>query len=184
MPFSIQLLPFSKTGTASEVTVEISKNSDLLTLLYTIKKFQIEKPVTLSDFQISNNLRTDELWKHTCFEIFIGTEDSDEYWEFNFSTSGKWNCYHFDNYRKEMTQEPDTALLMFSAIQDNQDALFNIKVKLPKNLANKNKLLSSPAVIVESIQNGMRNFEYYASSHKNNKPDFHRKDARTVIIRQ
>src|SRR4051812_17339013 len=40
-------------------------------------------------------LRTDGLWRHTCFEAFIGTRDVPDYWEYNFSPSGAWAAYHF-----------------------------------------------------------------------------------------
>jgi hypothetical protein len=179
MTSSLKLLPFKKTDSAHVVTVDVTKNNELLNLIFSIKNFQLHKPVALTDFQLNNNFRSDELWKHTCLEIFIGTEDSDEYREFNFSTSGKWNCYHFGDYRKAMRQEPDTALLMFSAMEDNEDALFNIKIKLPEDLASRDSLFCSPAVIIESKN---KTFEYHASSHNNIKPDFHLKDARTVII--
>lgn len=46
--------------------------------------------------------RADELWRHTCFELFLrGTRTSD-YDEFNFSPSGQWAAYRFDRYRQGM----------------------------------------------------------------------------------
>src|SRR5689334_15899567 len=39
--------------------------------------------------------RTDGLWRHTCFEIFILKPDGKGYIEFNFAPSGEWALYDF-----------------------------------------------------------------------------------------
>ena len=44
-------------------------------------------------------VRTDELWQHTCFELFIGAKNDTEYYEFNFSPSGEWAIHEFRDYR-------------------------------------------------------------------------------------
>ena len=44
--------------------------------------------------------RRDELWKHSCFEAFIGVPGSQQYWEFNVSPLGHWNLYSFERYRQ------------------------------------------------------------------------------------
>jgi hypothetical protein len=46
--------------------------------------------------------RTDELWRHTCFEAFIRTSPSPVYYEFNFAPSTQWAAYWFDSYRSGM----------------------------------------------------------------------------------
>jgi hypothetical protein len=46
--------------------------------------------------------RADELWRHTCFEVFLQAPDSAAYWEFNFSPSGQWAAYQFTDYRAGM----------------------------------------------------------------------------------
>jgi hypothetical protein len=45
--------------------------------------------------------RADELWRSTCFELFIRHGDG-AYWEFNFSPSGQWAAYSFTGYREGM----------------------------------------------------------------------------------
>ena len=47
-------------------------------------------------------VRTDGLWRHTCFEAFIGQAGGRDYWEYNFSPSGAWAAYHFSGYREGM----------------------------------------------------------------------------------
>src|SRR6202790_1024396 len=43
--------------------------------------------------------RTDELWRHTCFEAFLRPSADPGYYEFNFSPSTQWAVYRFDSYR-------------------------------------------------------------------------------------
>lgn len=45
--------------------------------------------------------RRDGLWRHTCFEIFIGG-DGERYHEYNFAPSGCWAAYAFARYRQRM----------------------------------------------------------------------------------
>jgi hypothetical protein len=45
-------------------------------------------------------LRVDGLWRHTCFELFLGVAGEPEYREFNFSPSGEWAAYRFAGYRE------------------------------------------------------------------------------------
>ena len=47
-------------------------------------------------------VRTDGLWRHSCFEAFIGHGGARDYWEYNFSPSGAWAAYHFTGYREGM----------------------------------------------------------------------------------
>jgi hypothetical protein len=46
--------------------------------------------------------RTDELWRHTCFEAFIRTSQGAAYYEFNFAPSTQWAAYRFSGYRSGM----------------------------------------------------------------------------------
>ena len=47
-------------------------------------------------------VRSDGLWRHSCFEVFIGHMPASDYWEYNFSPSGAWAAYHFTAYREGM----------------------------------------------------------------------------------
>jgi hypothetical protein len=47
--------------------------------------------------------RADELWRHTCFEVFVALPGAEAYCELNFSPSGAWAMYGFTGYRRGMT---------------------------------------------------------------------------------
>src|SRR5215472_10274985 len=40
-----------------------------------------------------------ELWRHTCFEVFVAPEAQQQYHEFNFAPSREWTVYAFSGYR-------------------------------------------------------------------------------------
>lgn len=46
--------------------------------------------------------RADDLWKRTCFELFLKPEDGEDYCEFNLSPSEQWAAYDFGGYRDGM----------------------------------------------------------------------------------
>src|SRR5690606_5952303 len=54
--------------------------------------------------------RADELWRTTCFELFVKDRKGAGYAEFNFSPSGRWAAYRFSGYREGMAElEPARA---------------------------------------------------------------------------
>jgi hypothetical protein len=46
--------------------------------------------------------RADDLWKHTCFEVFLRSQGSPAYLEINLSPSGAWAAYRFEGRREGM----------------------------------------------------------------------------------
>lgn len=43
--------------------------------------------------------RTDGLWRHSCFELFVRAPGAAAYTEVNFAPSGDWAAYRFSAYR-------------------------------------------------------------------------------------
>lgn len=59
--------------------------------------------------------RADELWKTTCFELFLQSPDKQAYVEVNLSPSERWNIYDFSARREGMAErfmprEPNCSL--------------------------------------------------------------------------
>ena len=50
--------------------------------------------------------RQDNLWRHTCFEVFLGRPGAKGYWELNIAPNGDWNLYQFSDYRSGGIAEP------------------------------------------------------------------------------
>ena len=126
-------------------------------------------------------LRVDGLWKHSCFEAFIGCGGSGEYCEFNFSPSGAWAAYQFSGYREGMAP-----LLQAAAphiVQQLAGETFELAVLLdlsglPRTLADNRLRLGLAAVIEDDAQV----LSYWALKHPAEKPDFHHAEGFVVAL--
>lgn len=114
----------------------------------------------------SEPIRTDELWRTTCFEAFVQTDPGGAYYEFNLATSSKWAAFHFTGYREGMALaevSPPAIILGANATHIDVDAL----IYLPASAAPWRLALT--AIIEET--NGEKS--YWALKHPPGKPDFH-----------
>jgi hypothetical protein len=53
--------------------------------------------------------RRDDLWRDTCFEVFVAVAGEPRYAEANLAPSLDWNVYLFDGYRRGMRPDPAAA---------------------------------------------------------------------------
>lgn len=117
--------------------------------------------------------RADGLWRHTCFEAFIGFDHDGGYYEFNFSPSGQWAVYYFRRYREPTPLEDVPAPEI--AAQRMSDSLridAGIDVGMLARL-NGNALTIALAAVVEDEEGVL---SYWALRHPPGKPDFHHPD--------
>ena len=120
----------------------------------------------------------DELWKTTCFEIFLQRAGELDYQEWNFSPSGNYAHYHFLKYRERTVDVPPQKL-QSPIIIDKQDQIWKLKVEIPWETVGSSRLTekwnySLAAVTHDKIKNERH---YWALTHAGPKPDFH--DARS-----
>jgi len=114
--------------------------------------------------------RTDDLWRHTCFEAFVAQKNSERYAELNFSPSSEWAAYTFEKYRYNMQPLP---VMRAPAVQlkiDPEVLAFDVTVQMRSLAAD--SVIGLTAVI-ESIEGSI---SHWAVAHPVAKPDFH--DAR------
>ncbi|MCR5869724.1 MULTISPECIES: DOMON-like domain-containing protein [unclassified Sphingomonas] len=114
--------------------------------------------------------RTDNLWQTTCFEAFARVGGECAYREFNFSPSGDWAVYAFDDYRRAMTRPLVGQELTVMAIEDS-DCLVVEAIFARRELAGGDQL-NLTAVIEET--DGTKS--YWALAHPGDRPDFHHPD--------
>jgi len=116
--------------------------------------------------------RTDELWKHTCFEAFIRPHGAKFYYEINLSPSSQWALYRFDAYREGM--KPVKAEKGLSISVQRSD--FKLELRAVVNLDDLPELRDSThldvalAAVIESADGKL---SYWALRHPGEKPDFH-----------
>ena len=106
--------------------------------------------------------RSDELWKHTCFEVFVRTRDG--YVEYNLSPSSRWATYRFDGYRDGMREADEVATVLGMDAASDMVAL-EANIELPPGA----EMLALSAVI--EAEDGQKS--YWALAHPSDKPDFH-----------
>jgi hypothetical protein len=124
--------------------------------------------------------RVDGLWRHTCFEAFIGRAGSPEYLEFNFSPSGQWAAYQFSGYRAGMRPHDSgvaPALVVHTAAETLE---LSATVEIPwlTSLPGGAPRLGVTAVI-EERSGGL---SYWALKHPAEKPDFHHPDSQVIDV--
>lgn len=79
----------------------ISRNRQTISLVYEIagNHTQLQLPAIAQQ-----PMRSDDLWKRTCFECFFKQPESTAYYELNVCPDGHWNLYRFSDYRKGMAE--------------------------------------------------------------------------------
>ena len=121
----------------------------------------------------------DELWRHTCFEVFVGASESVAYREFNFSPSGQWAAYAFTDYRqRDLSWLPSAA--PYIATQSAANGLvLEAQIPaalLPSELGNLHIGLSA---VIETADGAL---SYWALTHPSERPDFHQRAAFTLRL--
>jgi hypothetical protein len=160
--------PASQSGPVRSLTVDVERPSPAeLTL-----EFHLEGEIAaLRIPEPRVPVRADGLWRHTCFELFIGQSDGPGYWEYNFSPSGAWAAYHFTGYREGMATltkgAPPNMTLAVST--DLLIAKVHIDTFWLLRAASSPLRLAVAAV----IESQARVLAYWALKHPAEKPDFH-----------
>jgi len=126
--------------------------------------------------------RMDGLWRHTCFEAFVGHKGEPAYREFNFAPSGEWAAYTFRRYRDGMslalTGDP-CIVVRKSGDRLELDALIELDC-LPL-VQPRARLQLALSAVVEDEQSVL---SYWALKHPPGKPDFHHPDAFALELEQ
>jgi|SRR5579871_3186245 len=162
----------SRCAAASRIEAEITRESaSRLILDYRLSG----RIADLAIPPLARPQRTDDLWRHTCFEAFIKSTDSLGYCEFNLSPSRAWAAYRFSGYRIGMAP----ALEIDEVIIETRLASDQLALRAVLDLAGFKDLVPAPlwrvgisAVIEET--NGAKS--YWALNHPAGKPDFHHLD--------
>lgn len=117
----------------------------------------------------SSGSRRDELWRHTCFEVFIKPESQPGYFEINLAPSGDWAAYRFSGYRSGMTSasiEPPAITCTRTASRLQVAASFGMPDA-------GHRIRLAIAAVIEDDEGRL---SYWALAHPPDKPDFHHDD--------
>ena len=124
----------------------------------------------------------DELWKHTCFEVFIGIKGEPAYRDFNFSPSGQWAVYDF---RAERERNDDFRLAAAPQLRfERDDKEVWLEACLPADAlpaaAPGTEFELSLAAVIERADGEL---EYWAVQHGPGEPDFHARDSFVLMFK-
>jgi predicted GIY-YIG superfamily endonuclease len=169
---SLTCHPETRPNEIRAVTVEIRMtDGDEMLLTFKVDGAEFLKSQPWRASERSNNL-----WRTTCFEIFIQPTGSDQYFEFNFSPSSQWAAYKFDGYRAGMV---DLAVTAPPHIERGLEDDFVIEVDLDlSDIPNSELQIALSAVIEE--KDGTKS--YWALKHPPGKPDFHHPDCFALTL--
>jgi hypothetical protein len=167
--------PDSVRPAASRIDVDLQRPSpNKLDLRYSVSGGGLRLPPPAAP------TRTDELWRSTCFEVFIRPGPGPGYFEFNFAPSTQWAAYGFDDTRAGM--RPADLLASPRITVRTTPTAFELDVQLsldaPTFPADHPWRLGLSAVIEH--QDGAKS--YWALAHPAAKPDFHHPDAFTLDL--
>ncbi|WP_066802182.1 hypothetical protein [Moraxella oblonga] len=160
---------FALTATPSHaisVDVVASIQGDTLQLSYFI-----ENSFSMDTSNKPTLMRCDFLWEKTCLECFFDFGQR-AYIELNFTPTGAFNLYHFDDYRTPNTLPPRWANGTVFAITGtplDTHHVYHVGVKLD-NTAHMDICTISPTAILYQDNTPY----FYAIKHAN-PPDFHDK---------
>ncbi len=116
--------------------------------------------------------RRDELWRHTCAELFVAQPHTQPYYEFNFSPASAWAAYRFQSYRAGMQALPLTAPHIVVTATANELTL-NVDLDMSALVTPKTNLSLALCMVIEDAAG---NLSYWALQHPTGKPDFHHAD--------
>src|SRR5215469_16891245 len=125
--------------------------------------------------------RADGLWRHTCFEAFVGAPGSASYYEFNFSPELDWAAYRFDDYRTGMsavTLERAPGL----QVDRSSDALELTATVHLQGLAPLCDALALRLALAAVIEENDGRLAYWALRHPPGNPDFHHPEGFTLEL--
>jgi len=177
------LIPFPTNSPDSEqltslnlsIDGEIERNDSTIDLVYVASGdlSRVLWPTFVAHYQ-----RKDGLWKHTCFELFIFPTNDTKYYEYNFSPSGNWNAYIFDDYRKGQRD------LAFDKIEIEMKHEHQNKISLNCSIPLIDSIRASAFKVGISavIEDQQHQHHYYALSHLGERPDFHLHESFTLSL--
>jgi hypothetical protein len=118
--------------------------------------------------------RQDNLWKATCFEFFLGLQNSPQYWEFNLSPTHNWNVYRFSHYRSEMQKEQAFTELPFEFDTTENEISLSIALDLSPIIQSDQFLNVGITAVIQTQDQAL---SYWAIQHCGTEADFHLRES-------
>ncbi|MET0251044.1 MAG: DOMON-like domain-containing protein [Novosphingobium sp.] len=112
--------------------------------------------------------RADELWRTTCFELFVQHDEDTGYVECNFSPSRRWAVYDFADYRSGRRERALPGEPVSEPVAGEGEFAHHARLD-PAGLPPRPWRVGLSAIIEED--GGAKS--YWALAHPSGEPDFH-----------
>jgi hypothetical protein len=164
--------PTSRCGARIAIEADASRpEPGLLRLSYTVTG----DVGPLSVPALSDPVRTDDLWRRTCFEAFVLPAAGEAYVEFNLAPSGRWATYRFDRYREGMRDAVDVTPSPIEMTRRDDLLELAVSALLPDLAASPWRL--GLTAVIEEVDGRV---SHWALAHPSPDPDFH--NARSFVL--
>jgi len=172
---TLRLHPDSSCSAVTHIEVEIARpRSRSLTFTYLVTGRIADVAIPAPDVAT----RMDELWRHTCFEAFVGAGVA--YYEFNFAPSRHWAAYQFSSYRTGMRVANEIDAPQIAVEWSPQRCTLHASLDIDQLLLPRDTTLRLGLSAVIEENSGQRS--YWALAHPPGKADFHHSDCFTVEL--
>ena len=174
-----KLLPHPTTPSKAVTAIEVAINraDSRLTLRYTatgnIDALDVPPPAGAA--------RTDELWRRTCFELFLQSAGEPDYREFNFAPSKQWAAYLFDDYRLGMHTLELAEPPRIETEVTPQMLTQTVWLSFGGAFKDASSLLAGLSAVIRKKDGSV---SYWALAHPAANPDFHARGSFTFALPQ
>jgi len=160
--------PDAPAGAISAIDAELERMADGAVAIFRVQgdisKLAVPPPAEPG--------RADNLWRTTCFELFV-TGEGTAYREYNFSPSGQWAAYQFDDYRSGMRNID--ARIETELYNENNEFQLSVEIRTEFN----NPVKVGLAAVIEETDGAIR---YWSTAFAPGKPDFHAAAVRSLLF--
>jgi len=166
----LKLHPHSLCSAAKQIEVALTRPRPYSLVLSYIVTGNIDE---LCIPPIVASARSDQLWRHTCFEAFVRAS-STEYYEFNFAPTTQWAAYRFSGYRSgKCVAEISAPAIEVRSSSDRYTLQASLQLDSLLDLPSQAAWRLGLSALIEDTSGRMSN---WALAHPSGKPDFHHSD--------
>jgi hypothetical protein len=169
---ALKIHPDSRSPTVRQIEVDATRlRAGGLVLRYVVGG-KVDKLALPS---VTAPTRTDELWRHTCFEAFIRPSLGEAYYELNFAPSTQWAAYRFDNYRTGMRVAGEIGVPRIEI--EKAPGQFTLQATLLWDESSElGRAVTWRLGLSAVLERADGDKSYWALAHPAGKPDFHHAD--------
>lgn len=175
-PFTLTPHPAATNPPLTAITGHLTRTRDTLAISYRlagdIDRLRLP-PIKAPHF-------ADELWRHTCCELFIAHRGDAAYHECNFSPSRAWAAYAFARTRERAGQAHQLPLATLDPTIVIERGAHTLELKASVRLDALSPRYTSAALVLALsavIEDRDGALSYWALAHPRPQPDFHHPDA-------